>query len=172
MLLACTLLVAAAWVRRASAQPSTASIDDLKVAYTLHFLELIRWEEEGANLDFCAYSSSTVGNEMVSALRGRRIRNMQIATRRIGPNDPDIGRCKVIYIPDGAAPQVPQLLNRLRNSQTVTISSIPDFVSAGGIIGFVVVDEQLRFDINKGVAAQNKVKISARLLELAHKVTP
>lgn len=169
-LLACTVLLVT-WMRTASSAPA-ASLDQLKVAYALHFFELIEWEQEGSSLDFCAYSTSAVGDNMVSTFRGRKIRNMQITTRRIERDDPNIARCKVIFIPDSSAGDVPVLLKRLKSAQAVTISSIPDFVDAGGLIGFVVAGDRLRFDINKEVAERNKLKVSARLLELARKVVP
>jgi hypothetical protein len=53
---------------------------------------------------------------------------------------------------------------------TLTICSIQRFVKAGGIIGFVVLGERLRFEINEGAAEKSKLKISARLLELAYRV--
>jgi hypothetical protein len=157
-------------MRPGVSQEGTASLNGLKVAYTFHFLELIRWDEEGRTLEFCAYSSSPPGDEMLRAFRGRKIRNMQITTRRIARDDPSIASCKVVFIPDSAAPEVPALLRRLKDSQAVTISGVPDFVSAGGIIGLVVVGEQLRFDVNMRAAAQGRLKVSARLLELARNV--
>jgi hypothetical protein len=163
-------MIAAISMRPGAAQEKTATISGLKLAYTFHFLGLIRWENEGSTLEFCAYSSSTLGDRMANALRGRKIRNMQITTRQIARGDPSVAGCKVVFVPDSAAPDVPALLRRLKGSQTVTISDVPDFVSAGGTIGFVVVGEQLRFDINQRTAAQNKLQVSARLLELARNV--
>jgi hypothetical protein len=169
-LLACTFLLAATWTRRGSAQLSSASVDELKVAYTFHFLELIEWKAEGPSLEFCAYTSSAVGDEMMNTFRNRKIRKMQITTRRSGRDDPHVDRCKAMFIPESSADEVSALLRRLQNAQTVTVSSLPDFVDAGGIIGFVIVGDRLRFDINEAAAAKHGLKISARLLELAHRV--
>jgi hypothetical protein len=170
VLLACMLLVSARWMRDVAAEQTAASLNELKVAYTFHFLELIQWENEGPNLDFCAYSDSAAGDSMVKAFSGRKIRNMKITTRRIAPDQPGIASCKAIFIPENAAPDVPDLLKRLKNTPTVTISGVPDFVSAGGIIGLVRVGDQLRFEVNMRAARQSNLKISARLLELARRV--
>jgi hypothetical protein len=49
---------------------------------------------------------------------------------------------------------------------TVTDSGI----SAHGIINFVVVDNHVRFDIDEAAADAIGIKISSKLLELAHAV--
>jgi hypothetical protein len=157
-------------MRSGVAQETTASLDQLKVAYTLNFLELVRWEEEGATFEFCVYSSSAVGDLMMTAVRGRKIRSMQITARMVARGDSRVGNCSALFIPAGTAPDVPDLLKRLKGSATLTISDIRGFASAGGIIGFVLVGNRLRFDINERAAAQSKLKVSARLLELANNV--
>jgi hypothetical protein len=165
-----TFLAVAVGIGSAFAQETTASTDQLKLAYIPHFFELIEWKAEGSSLEFCAYSSSALGDQMMNSFRNRKVRNMQITTRRSGRDDPQIASCKALFIPDGAAGEVTAVLKRLQHAQTVTISSIPGFVERGGIIGFVVVGDRLRFDVNEAVAAGNGLKVSARLLEFAHRV--
>ena len=44
------------------------------------------------------------------------------------------------------------------------------FVDEGGGIGFVLVDDRIRFDINYAVIQREGMKLSAQLLRLARRV--
>lgn len=149
---------------------SVASLSALKAAYTLHFLNLIRWERQEKWLDFCVLGASEPGDRMLATLRDKTVHGQSVRTRRVThvPSTPE--PCDAIYIPQSYASYAPALLRQYENSATVTISDSAGFVDAGGVIGFVIVDDRLRFDVNERAAAKKRLKISAKLLELARNV--
>lgn len=147
-----------------------ASLSALKSAYTLHFLNLIRWERPERWLAFCVVGASETGDRMLSALQDKTVHGQSIRARRIAREPSELEQCDALYIPESYAASAPGLLRRYENSATVTISDIPQFVNSGGVIGFVIVDERLRFDINERAAVKKRLKISAKLLELAREI--
>lgn len=52
----------------------------------------------------------------------------------------------------------------------LTVGDSEHFAEEGGMIGFFLEDNKVRFEINLGAAEQAKLKISARLLALAKTV--
>jgi hypothetical protein len=52
----------------------------------------------------------------------------------------------------------------------LTVGESEDFVQAGGMIGFFLEDNKVRFEINLNATERAKLKISARLLALAKTV--
>jgi len=147
-----------------------AALDALEAAYTFHFLNLISWERPSPLLNFCVLGDSNAGERMQSALRDKTVHGQRIQTHRIG-DDADAAPCDAVYI-SGASHggQVAALLKRYESSATLTISDVPEFAQGGGVIGFVVIEDRLRFDINERIASRKGLKISAKLLELARRI--
>lgn len=149
-----------------------AHLDALEAAYTFHFLNLIRWERPAPLLHVCVVGDSGASERMRINLGGKTANGRRIQARRIPDDSPEEGArsCDVLYLPAAYAASAPALLKRYDRDATVTISDIPGFAQEGGIIGFVVIDGRLRFDINERAAARKGLKISAKLLELARRI--
>ena len=52
----------------------------------------------------------------------------------------------------------------------MTVSDIDGFAEAGGLMQFVIEENRVRFLVNLDVAKQSKLRVSAKLLALAHVV--
>ena len=66
--------------------------------------------------------------------------------------------------------RIPALLADLHNAPILTVGETPGFLGAGGMIRFVLEDNNVRFGINLDAAASAKLKIGSRLLILAQTV--
>ncbi|HEX2758963.1 MAG TPA: YfiR family protein, partial [Rhizomicrobium sp.] len=86
-----------------------------------------------------------------------------IAVRRLAAADAAEG-CHMVFV---ANPNVAMERLRGRPVVTVTDSGMPE----RGIISFVMLDNHVRFDIDAAAAESNGIRISSKLLELAHSVT-
>jgi hypothetical protein len=65
------------------------------------------------------------------------------------------------------------MLGSVRGQNVLTIGETPEFLDAGGILGFSMQGETLQFDVNLREANRAHLKISSRLLALArHVVNP
>jgi hypothetical protein len=147
-----------------------APLSALKAAYTLHFLNLVEWKQASAQLHFCVLGESEAGAQMLSTLNGKSVHGQRIRARRVPGDGSDRERCDALYIPESYAADAPELLKQSETTSTLTISDVPGFVNNGGVIGFVVVGNRLRFDVNERAASKKRLKISAKLLELAREV--
>ena len=63
-----------------------------------------------------------------------------------------------------------ETLERLQGLPVLTVGDSEQFAQQGGMIGFSLQDNKVRFEINLGAAQQAGLKISSRLLTLAKKV--
>jgi hypothetical protein len=146
-----------------------AALSALKAAYTFHFLNLVQWEGERARRTLCVIGDSEAGDQMLDTLENKTVHGLTIHVRRLSSDSATRPRCDALYIPGSSAASAATLLKRFRDS-TLMISDIPHFVEDGGVIGFVVVGDRLRFDVNQRAAKNRRLKISAKLLELAREV--
>lgn len=147
------------------------SDSSLKVAYVYHFLNLTRWPDQGATLVFGIYGESEVGRQLQATLP-KKVGTRDIVFQRISTEDPHPKACHAVFIPAAYHREMPEILGRFGSHPTVSISDAPEFAHQGGAIGFVVVGDKLRFDVNQRASAAKGLQFSAKLLELARAINP
>ncbi|TXC66617.1 YfiR family protein [Piscinibacter aquaticus] len=98
-------------------------------------------------------------------LDGKKVQGRALApVRAVGRGD-DLRACHALFVPQRELrkplPVLPGLL---------TVGEAEGFAESGGVVGFVRQGAQLRFDINRDVAAQAQLRLSAELLKVARSV--
>lgn len=76
--------------------------------------------------------------------------------------------CNILYIAKTERHQLETILKRSHKKPILTVSSIPHFTENGGIIGFVIINDKVRLEINRAPTRHNNIKLSAKLLEVAN----
>jgi len=85
-------------------------------------------------------------------------------------NAAKINRCDMLFFCGSEARYIEKLLPLTELSATVTVSDIFDFAARGGMIGFVMENNKVRFDINVAQCEKENIKVRSQLLELARQV--
>lgn len=62
------------------------------------------------------------------------------------------------------------ILGHLEGSPVLTVGEVDGFITAGGMINFVVEENNITFEINKRAADRSGVRLSSKLLRLAIRV--
>jgi YfiR/HmsC-like len=62
------------------------------------------------------------------------------------------------------------ILASVKGEPVLTVGETPHFAEDGGMIGFCLEGNKIRFEVNAGAASAAKLKMSARLLTLAKTV--
>lgn len=75
-------------------------------------------------------------------------------------------QCHVVYIVETEAPNIKQIMEKLDNHNTLTISEISSFIHAGGLIEIFISDDSIRFRINSKLAQEANYQIAAQLIAL------
>lgn len=78
--------------------------------------------------------------------------------------------CHVLYLCDSEKPVLEVLLSLLGETGILTISDLPEFIEAGGVIGFQKKDNKIRFEVNLTESERQGLRISSQLLKLAIRV--
>jgi hypothetical protein len=140
----------------------------VKAAYLTKFVPFIEWPDNvfasaSTPVTICILGADPFGGTIdKTAGGGGGLR--PLAIRRIASADAANG-CQLVYAGDVGTTTLDALAGK--PVVTVTDSGIP----AHGVISFVMVDNHVRFDIDDAAAAKNGIRISSKLLELAHAVT-
>ena len=160
MLLAALLLAIA---------PARAQVSDtqVKAAFLLNFAKYAEWPAASftapdAPLKLCIVGRDPFGE----TLRATAVGAHPMSIER-GVADDALKTCHIAYIAESEDRRLPRILALLRQQPVLTVSDIDGFAAAGGMIGLVLADDRVRFDINLAAANASKLRLSSQLLKLA-----
>lgn len=153
----------------------TAEVDEaeLAAAYVYRFSKFVKWPaatlaDSAAPLVLCVYGRTPTGSALDElgdqSAQGHRV---HVEHRARGDS---LAACHVIYIGDSERPYLAALLRSLSGRPALTVSDIPGFVNAGGMIGLVRENNRLRFEVNAATAQAADLSISSQILKLATRV--
>jgi hypothetical protein len=142
----------------------------VKAAFLYNFARFTSWpEHESSVFGLCVLGDDPF-SEALDALTGKTVHNETLAITRI--NDPtELAGCELVYISTSYSEELDKVLALLREQSILTVSDIDAFIDHGGIIGFRIIDNKIRFEINTSAAARAGLSISSRLLSLATRVS-
>lgn len=89
---------------------------------------------------------------------------------RIAPGD--LGVCHLLFIPRSEAAILPAWLERAAGRQLITVSDLPGFAVAGGMIELPLEGERVAVVLNRGAAQKKGFEFNAQLLRLARVIEP
>jgi hypothetical protein len=78
--------------------------------------------------------------------------------------------CQIIFVAKSEQENLNAMLESLGSANILTVGESEGFAKQGGIIGFVIDGDKVRFEINTGAARRAGLKIDLRLLKLAVRV--
>ena len=151
----------------APAQGQTSLEYAVKAAYLTKFAPFIEWHDASYAAPNSPVVNCILGGDPFGSALDRAARagggGRPIAIRRLAPGDAADG-CHMVFVAD---PTV--VIDGLRSRPVVTVTD--SGMQEHGIISFVVLDNHVRFDIDAAAAERDGIRISSKLLELAHNVT-
>lgn len=159
----------------AAASPLGAAADDaeakLKVAFLFNFAKFVSWPEPEFSaqpmITICVSGESSL-DDALAGLKGKSAQGRDVVVKR-DVKLHQLGTCHVVFIGGSDSTRVAKILNEVGKG-VLTVSDIPAFIDAGGVIGLTVSDNKIAFEVNLEAAQQADLKISAQLLKVARSV--
>ena len=159
----------------AGASPFGAVAEDaeakLKVAFLFNFAKFVSWPEPEFSaqpkLTICVSGENSL-DDALNALKGKSAQGREVVVKR----DVKLGQlsaCHLVFICSSDSAQMAKILAETGKG-VLTVSDIPAFIDAGGVIGLTVSDNKVAFEVNLDAAQQADLKISAQLLKVARGV--
>ncbi|HEX5385717.1 MAG TPA: YfiR family protein [Gemmatimonadales bacterium] len=145
----------------------------VKAAYLVNFTRYVEWPssvvpDSEAPLMLCVAGLGTFRGILDRVLAERRQRGRVLQTRSVdSPSAAD--RCNLLYLPPDT-PDEAEWLKAIRGRPVLSVGEGAQFVDRDGMIGFVIVNETVRFGINLTAARAAGLRISSRVLSLATRV--
>jgi hypothetical protein len=159
-------------VRAEAAEPIGATEYAVKAAYLFNFARFVEWPAETAHKDTLVIGilgADPFGKALEQTISGKSITGRKLSSRHLGAQDPLDG-VDILFVCASETPHLPQLLKRLDDAPVLTVSDVDDFAGRGGMVGFVIKDDTVRFDVNLDRVLQSRLRMSSQLVKVARRV--
>jgi hypothetical protein len=162
----CLLVPAAVF----AAQRGRPTQYDVEAVYLYQFGRFIDWPPQSAehadSFPICILGRDPFDGILDSTIAGEAINQVPLKAQRIGSID-EARNCRILFVSDSETARLPLILDGLRSSPVLTVSDTPGFASKGGMIGFVVQGNRVRFEINVVSTQRAGLTVSSQLLKVA-----
>jgi uncharacterized protein DUF4154 len=140
----------------------------VKAAYLYNFGKFITWPPEHASSSFriCILGSDPFGDALETTVKGEALNGKPVSLKPVAA-DNSVTNCEIVFIPSSEQKRLPAVLSLLNKQHVLTVSDIPDFTAKGGMIGFVMEGDRVRFEVNQASAQEAGLSMSSQLLKVA-----
>lgn len=167
-------LLAVQLCHAASSDQVRATEAQIEAAYLLNFgkfFTLSAAANRPASFTICVLTDDeSFLRVMQATVAGESIDGRPVASRRITRVE-DALQCDEVFLSRSEHKRIAPDLAALAKAPVLTVSDLPDFAAQGGMIGFLLQDNRLRFEVNKAAADKAGISFSSQLLKVAVRVT-
>lgn len=143
---------------------------EIKAAYLYNFINYIDWPADALPPAGGTITIGVVGENPFGAaldpLNGKQVKGRKLAVKQVAEAK-DLDQCQIVFIGPSEKQRLPEWLDKLKDSKTLTVSEIDGFAQRGGVINFISERNKVRFEINPEAARRFGLTISSELLKLA-----
>jgi hypothetical protein len=160
--------------RRVYAQGGAAEEYQVKAAFLFHFAEFVNWPAEAfadgaAPVTYCTLGEDPFQGALDQSLHGKMVGAHPLRVEHLKQTQ-GIQDCRVLFVGANEKKRLSAALAGIKGNPILTVGESEHFVQDGGMIGFCMDGNKVRFEVNLDAAGQSRLKISARLLALAKTV--
>jgi hypothetical protein len=145
----------------------------VKATFLYKFASFVAWptgsfENDSSPFNLCVVGADPFGGRIHDAVAGQSVGKHPIVLRQLAKAEPR-SNCHAMFVSESRSQSASEALKTVSGTPILTVTD-SDLGDAAGIIHFVIVNDRVSFDIDKEAAARNRLVISSKLLELAHRV--
>lgn len=146
----------------------TADEYDFKVTFINYFFQYLTWPQDTPSDNFiiALIGQSKISIPLNKMAQIEKANNRDIIIKQF-QSVGDIEFSHILFIPKAAKDLLPQILKKVKNLNILLISENEGFAQKGVAINFVIIENDLRFEINRAVLDQVGIRAGSQLLRHA-----
>jgi hypothetical protein len=147
------------------------SIEAVKATYLFRFASYVEWPEaqKGDAFVIGVVGAEDVAVHLEHLVNGMSIRGKPARVRRVRTVD-DLDGVHIFYVGESVFRSARPLRIRATERPILLVTDSRDGLAGGGVINFIEVNRNLRFEISLGAADRSGLKIDSALLSVAARV--
>ena len=146
----------------------------VKAAFLFHFSQFVEWppdtfKDPSTPLTYCTVGEDPFRGTLEQSLNGKTIGTRPLSVRHFMRLKEAAG-CQVLFLGKRSRLLEEEAIAFFARRPVLVVGESEHFALEGGMIGFCVEENTIRFEVNLEAAEKSQLKISARLLALAKTV--
>lgn len=140
----------------------------IKASYIYNFAKLVDWPDaqKRGNFVIGVMGGSSMYQQLVTKYNGKSIGVQPVEIRKI-TNSNNFSMCHVLFVDNDYGPSLPAVADNLKDQNTLLIAHRAGALSEGAAINFVVVDDNLKFELSVSNAEKHNLFVGSTLKSLA-----
>ena len=165
---------AAATLWPAAARADQAAQNEIKANMLWNIAKFVRWpdgafEKTRGQLVFTILGEDPLAEALAVTLSTKTINGRPVFVH-FARRPQDAAGSQILYIAASEHGRMAEVLKAIEGSWMLTVADSSGFAGRGGMVDFSTEMDRVRFEINQARAEKAGLKISAKLLALAHVV--
>jgi ABC-type sugar transport system substrate-binding protein len=175
LMIACVLAGAVALPYVYAQTRSTATADpralerNVKAAFLYKFMSYVEWPADVPVMTIGVIGADDMAAALTAVTAGRTINGKALVVRQLADNDPLTG-VQAIFVDGLDGPQLSAVLRRAQQRSVLSVTDDAGGLARGSVIGFRVLEGRVRFDVSLEAAERSGLRLSSRMLAVAHQV--
>jgi len=158
----------------ALAAPAPPDVNQAKANMLFNIAKFVEWPglspDKSTPLVFTILGEDELAAQLAGLLSTKTVNGRPVFVR-FARRPQDAKGSQILYLAASESDLLGSVLAAVDSSAVLTVSDAPGFAARGGIIGFATEGEHVHFEVNLGQAERGGLKLSAKLLSLAHLVS-
>jgi hypothetical protein len=140
----------------------------VKVAFVYNFARFVEWPQSPPRqaIRIAVVGRGDLATPLEEITRGKTVNGRSIEVVRLTAAVP-IPRCDILLVEHSESKHVNNIIQSVAGKPVLTVSDGPNCMRDGAMIGFLLVEESVRFQINQEAAEKAGLKVSSQLLKVA-----
>lgn len=146
----------------------------VKAAFLFQMAGYVEWPSAAfprpdTPVNIAVVGAEAVAEELTRITPGRTVQNRTLAVKPV--KDPSgLAGAHIVFIGDDRKAQLKQFAARAREQGVLLVTESEGALSDGSMVNFILVDGRVRFEVALDPARRSGIKLSSRLLSVAHQV--
>ena len=155
-----------------SGQSDSAGEYELKAAMLYNLTDYVEWPASAdpdprRSLLLCVLGRDPFESALTSTIGHGPATVRPVSIRHL-QGEKEFAGCHILYISSSERKSAAEIVAIVNGSSILTVGEMTQFAAHGGMIQFSLEDQRVRFDINLDSASRAGLRISSKLLALAH----
>ncbi len=143
-----------------------------QVNYKIHslfiykFTQYIEWPSKSGDFVIGVVGNSPIISELEAIAATKKVDTRNIVVKKMAASA-DFGECQMVFVSEGQSATIGTIAGKLQGKPVLLVSESPGAAKKGSGINFVIVDDKMKFELNKAAVEKQGLKVSGDLTKLA-----
>lgn len=158
-----SLFLAIAWCAQAQVNYKVHSL------FVYKFTQYIEWPDAGSSAPFVigVVGNSPITAELEALAPSKKVGARSITIKKLSASSPELTSCQIVFVAESQSSALAAVSAKLAGKSVLLLSETSGGAKKGAGINFIIVEDKMKFELNKSVLEKQGLRVSSDLIKLA-----